>query len=406
MHGDDRPAAIKALLYGEACKRLHLDEVLGSWGQEAFTDEVEEDQALDAVFEGLREEVQDEISQQDSGEEDDDISDLTESDLFASGSEDHEEEVNLDLEVDTVLQGFDYLSPDQINSRTMGKWQKQGPPGKLHNHGNCFHRSSQLVGALHDAQKAIHPEATTKEWVHNNATRWQSDEAMAARALELRQPLERLHRELQDQWEAAGSKPRDKPPVLDYRLGPEDWRVVEAIQKVLAPFKFASKQLQGDGPQGALIQYFPQMECLLLHLEDCAEGDCYFEREDPENSGGPRLQENVKIFKDVSPQRHRFLKAHIKVGLWKLQQYYDKLTSLAYAAAVIFNPALKLSGLQGIFDAEPQRQQPGWRDHYLNGLRKRWEENYKNRHVSAVEKSFVLYLVFEGRSLRRALRVR
>jgi hypothetical protein len=25
---------------------------------------------------------------------------------------------------------------------------------------------------------------------------------------------------------------------------------------------------------------------------------------------------------------------------------------------------MKFSGLQGIFDAEPQRQQDGWRDHY------------------------------------------
>ncbi|KAK9424052.1 putative indoleamine 2,3-dioxygenase [Seiridium unicorne] len=57
-----------------------------------------------------------------------------------------------------------------------------------------------LLSAAHrDAQMAIHPEETTKEWVHNNATHWQSDEAMAERAIELRRPLGRLHRDLQDQ---------------------------------------------------------------------------------------------------------------------------------------------------------------------------------------------------------------
>jgi hypothetical protein len=89
---------------------------------------------------------------------------------------------------------------------------------------------------------------------------------MAARALELRRPLERFQTTLHDQWEAAGDKEKDRPLVLEFQLGPRDWRVVEAIQKILVPFKVASKQLQGDGPKGALDQYFPQMEYLILHL--------------------------------------------------------------------------------------------------------------------------------------------
>lgn len=121
------------------------------------------------------------------------------------------------------------------------------------------------------------------------------------------------------------------------------------------------------------------MEYLLLHLEDCARGEFYQERVNPDNPASPRLEEIVKIFENLEPRRRRFLKAHIKVGLWKLQLFYDKLTSLAYAAAVIFNPALKFGGLQGIFDAEPQRQQDGWRDHYNHKLQEDWENNYKKK---------------------------
>lgn len=366
--------AVRALLYGENCKRLPLDEVLRSWSIQDFATEEEEDLVLDQAFEGLREELQDDPSQQESDHEDAQQEDENLADYLGAGESDDGQD-----EDDDLLQALDYLAPEEINTRTMAKWQKQGPLGKLHNHGNCFHRSSQLVAALEASQRAINSEGIAKTWIHNNATRWQSDEAMAARALELRRPLERLHNDLHDQWEAAGAKENDKPLILDFRLGPQDWRVVGAIQKILVPFKAASIQLQGDGAKGALDQCFPLMEYLLLHLEDCARGEIYQERVDPEHPAGPRLQEIVKIFQNLEPRRRRFLKAHIKVGLWKLQLFYDKLTNLSYAAAVVFNPALKFSGLQGIFDAEPQRQQDGWRDCYNSKLRNDWENNYKTK---------------------------
>ena len=378
---------IRALLYGDGCKRLPLDQVLETWLQEDFTNEREENEALKrafgAVAVNLEEEGEDDddLDQQDSASEDGNGDDSGDTDPFSDGSESGgEEEIQVsEAEVEALAGTFDYLTPNQITTKTMAKHQKNGPFGKLHNHGNCFHRSSQLVGALRQIQRDLDPQATVKEWIQNNTTRWQSDEAMAARALELKQAINRLHQNLADHWEGAGSKQKDKPPILEFRLGPQDWRVAEAIQKILQPFKVASKKLQGNGPAGALDQYFPQMEYLLLHLEDCAAGNCYSERINPENPAGDPIPENVKLFTGLSDQQRRFLKAYVKMGLWKLQHYYDKLVNLAYAAAVVFNPNIKMAGLQGIFDAEPQRQQHSWRDHYLGQLRVRWIENYKTR---------------------------
>lgn len=386
--------AVRALLYGDGCKHLPLDEVLQNWLRDSFADEDEETRALEEAFGVEDSNLEDESDREDSDVEAGDEEDDSESsaDSFISSSDTTEtnsqEEFNLpEDQIEAASQAFNYPAPTQLNTRSMARYQKKGPFGKLHNHGNCFHRSSQLVGAFHKAQKDVDPSAVIKEWVHNGATRWQSDEAMAARALLLQPAIRRLYSNLEEQWEADGQKAKDKPQLLEFRLGRQDWFVVEAIQSILEPFKMASKKLQGNGPAGALDQYFPQMELLLLHLEDCGRGNCYREREDPDHPAGPPIQENVKLFANLDQQERRFLKAYIRVGLWKLQRYYDKLTNLAYAAAVIFNPSLKMTGLQGIFDAEPQRQQGAWREDYLRRLKACWVDNYKNRCVLAGEKS-------------------
>ncbi|KAI0097547.1 hypothetical protein GGR51DRAFT_540682 [Nemania sp. FL0031] len=126
---------VRALLYGEGCKRLPLDQVLANWGQDSFANEDEENDTLDRAFREV-------------------VFDISYS------------------QVDTTLQDFDGSAPDIINTETMAKYQKNGPFGKVHNQGNCFRSSNQLVGALHVAQKEINPLVNTKEWVHNNATRW------------------------------------------------------------------------------------------------------------------------------------------------------------------------------------------------------------------------------------------
>ncbi|KAI3332714.1 hypothetical protein F4824DRAFT_503921 [Ustulina deusta] len=64
--------------------------------------------------------------------------------------------------------------------------------GKLHNIGVFIRSSSQIQEEFFRAQISIDPENTPLAWVHNVCTRWQSDEAMAARALEKRQAINRM----------------------------------------------------------------------------------------------------------------------------------------------------------------------------------------------------------------------
>ncbi|KAH6645534.1 hypothetical protein BKA67DRAFT_569876 [Truncatella angustata] len=112
----------------------------------------------------------------------------------------------------------------------------------------------------------------------------------------------------------------------------------------------------------------------------CAADKCYQEVEDPDDPGGPKIQSIVQVFEGLNRTQRRLLKLHIWMGWWKLQTYYNRMTSLAYAAAVIFNPTVKLSGLAEIFNTEPTRQRPTWKDVYMNKLNTSWEI-YKKRCV-------------------------
>jgi hypothetical protein len=70
--------------------------------------------------------------------------------------------------------------PINIITEFFGRYRKNGPFGKLHNIGVYLRQSSQLKSAFLDAQR---PSPTSLSWVHNVATRWLSDYAMASRAL-------------------------------------------------------------------------------------------------------------------------------------------------------------------------------------------------------------------------------
>jgi hypothetical protein len=113
--------AVKALLYGEGCKRLPLDEILSSWSIQNFKDEEEEDLALDQAFENSYQMLRVKTSQQESDyeSEESDNDDLVN---YLGGSEVNKEDDAVDS-----LQASDYLAPAEINPKTMAKWQKQGP---------------------------------------------------------------------------------------------------------------------------------------------------------------------------------------------------------------------------------------------------------------------------------------
>lgn len=229
----------------------------------------------------------------------------------------------------------------------------------------------------------VHPGEPIREWVHNSQTRWQSDEAMAARALAEQAALIRMMNNIEELWQQQGAKMREKPPVLSCRLTPMDWRIIEAIQRVLSPFKIASLQLQGNGDVGdretcgRFDEYFPVIEDLLDHLENCVNGEYIEERKDPMPGEDTHIVHD--LFKDLDRCSRHLLKVFIRLGWWKLHIYYNKMESLAYAAAVILHPCLKVDSLESLWASIPCRQRDGWKSNYLERLRKCWRESYKKR---------------------------
>ncbi|KAM4057695.1 reverse transcriptase (RNA-dependent DNA polymerase) [Hirsutella rhossiliensis] len=156
------------------------------------------------------------------------------------------------FEVETVPEGSqdqDVL-PDIINGEEVDKYRKFGPFGKLHNIGIALRTSSQLLEVFYEAQRQTAPTEPILTWVQNVCTRWQSDEAMASRALLKRTALNRMFSIIEERWLGKGGKEQDKPAILKEQLSLEEWKVVVAVQKILQPFKIASKQLQGEGIAG------------------------------------------------------------------------------------------------------------------------------------------------------------
>jgi hypothetical protein len=77
----------------------------------------------------------------------------------------------------------------------------------------------------------------------------------------------------------------------------------------------------------------------------------------------------------------KLLQVHIRLGWYKLEEYYNKLNSLAYVAAVIFHPCSKLKLLEDLWQAVPSRKADGWKLDYLTRLRSRWVQEYRDRYV-------------------------
>ncbi|KAJ3495227.1 hypothetical protein NLG97_g3547 [Lecanicillium saksenae] len=224
-------------------------------------------------------------------------------------------EVDFELDIAPVEGQDECAVPNIINAATMEKYRKFGPFGKLHNLGISFRTSSQSLEGFHEAQRQTTPDEPVLTWIQNVCTRWQSDEAMASRALLKRSALNRMLSIVEERWVTQGGKEQDKPAILKERLSLEEWKIVAAIQKVLQPFKIASKQLQGEGipgrrsTSGGFDEYFQVIEMLLDHLELAVEGVIIEEND-------TQMMEEVQLFADMDAKTRRLLKIYIKLG-WK-----------------------------------------------------------------------------------------
>ncbi|KAJ6436532.1 hypothetical protein O9K51_10898 [Purpureocillium lavendulum] len=343
--------AVRAMMYGT--KRDNFDELLAHWGDKDFISDEEDQKQLSEA-----------------------INELAADEDFSEQSADDNDEY---CEVETVAEESQgqFPIPKVINAEELDKYRKFGPFGKLHNIGVAFRMSSQLVEDFHEAQRQATPAEPVLSWVQNGCTRWQSDEAMASRALLKRSALNRMISIIEERWIHQGGKEQDKPTILTERLSIEEWKVVSALQKILQPFKVASKQLQGEGipgkrsTSGGFDEYFQVVEMLLDHLELAVQGVIIEEDDD-------KVMREVRLFDGMDAKTRRLLKIYIKLGWKKLNDYYGKLTSTAYVAAVVFHPCKKWRTLEQLWNQLPSRQTSGWKRAYERSLTKAWEERYKN----------------------------
>lgn len=345
--------AVRAMMYGS--KRDNFNDLLAHWGDKDFMTEEEEQRLLsDAINELARD------------------NDFSESNMDEA----------LELETDPEESRDQYPVPETINAEEVDKYRKFGPFGKLHNIGVALRTSSQLLEDFYDAQRQTAPTEPILTWVQNVCTRWQSDEAMASRALLKRTTINRMFSVIEERWVSQGGREQDKPAILKEKLSLEEWKVVAAVQKILQPFKVASKQLQGEGiagkrsTSGGFDEYFQVVEMLLDHLELAVQGVIIEENDD-------QIMEEVQLFNDMDAKTRRLLKVYIKLGWKKLNDYYGKLTSTAYVAAVVFHPCKKWQALEQLWNQLPSRQTSEWKRTYESGLRTIWEEKYQNKAYGA-----------------------
>lgn len=105
---------------------------------------------------------------------------------------------------------------------------------------------------------------------------------------------------------------------------------------------------------------------LLDHLELTVQGIIIEENED-------QIMEEVHLFEDMDKKTRRLLKIYIKLGWKKLNNYYGKLTSAAYAAAVVFHPCKKWRALEQLWNQLPSCQTSEWKQAYQASLTAIWD---------------------------------
>ncbi|KAJ6437949.1 calcium permeable channel [Purpureocillium lavendulum] len=243
-------------------------------------------------------------------------------------------------------------------------WRSKGPIGKLHNTVHWVERSGQRIERLHKLQSIENTalgleDKTTYDVVMDNATRWNSSEAMMERAYTLRNALDSLVQAEVTEWSQYvarrtqnGAKPmpkkcRKKPTIVDDRMAAEDWSVIAEYLAILKPLKIATKRLEGrprEGKFGAIWEVLLTMEWLLKHLEEA------------------KLQHE----RDEEP----YLRIGCNLGWMKLDQYYALTEdSPAYLASLVLHPAFRWSTVESQWSDHPD-----WLTRGRTAVQELWEE--------------------------------
>ncbi|KAM4067806.1 transposase-like protein [Hirsutella rhossiliensis] len=175
-------------------------------------------------------------------------------------------------------------------------------------------------------------DKTTYDVVMDNATRWNSSEAMMEGYM-LRNALDSLCRK--------------KPTIVDDQMVTEDWSVIAEYLAILKPLKIATKRLEGQprqGKFGAIWEVLLTMEWLLKHLEEA------------------KLQHE----RDEEP----YLRIGCNLGWMKLDQYYALTEdSPAYLASLVLHPAFRWSTVESQWSDHPD-----WLARGRAAVQELWEE--------------------------------
>ncbi|KPA35365.1 transposase [Fusarium langsethiae] len=280
--------------------------------------------------------------------------DLMASILFGTDVDAFEEDCQADKEIQDEVQ----------------LWRSKGPVGKLHNIIHWVQRSGQRIEKLHKLQSIENTalsleDKTTYDVITDNATRWNSSEAMMERGYLLRNALDSLVQAEVTEWNQYvarrtqnGIKPmpkksRKKPAIVDDKMAAEDWSIIAEYLAILKPLKIATKRLEGrpqEGKFGAIWEVLLTMEWLLKHLEEA------------------KLQHE----RDEEP----YLRIGCNLGWMKLDQYYTLTEdSPAYLAALVLHPAFRWSTVESQW-----ADHPGWLIRGKTAVQELWEE-YRNLSV-------------------------
>ncbi|KAK2926541.1 Ribonuclease H-like superfamily [Fusarium oxysporum f. sp. vasinfectum] len=205
-------------------------------------------------------------------------------------------------------------------------------------------------------------DKTTYNVVTDNATRWNSSEAMMERGYQLRNALDSLVQAEVTEWNnyvarrtQNGTKPmpkksRTKPAIVDDKMSVEDWSVITEYLAILKPLKIATKRLEGrpkEGKFGAIWEVLLTMEWLLKHLEE------------------------FKVQHELDEEPH--LRIGCNLGWMKLDRYYTLTEdSPVYLAALILHPAFRWSTVESQWGDHPD-----WLVRGKAAVQELWEE-YRN----------------------------
>ncbi len=227
-------------------------------------------------------------------------------------------------------------------------WRARGPIGKLHNIVHWVQRSGQRIEKLHKLQSieniALGMDGhTTYDVVTDNATRWNSSEAMMDRGYRLRNALDSLVQAEETEWSQYvcrrtqnGTRPmpkkcRKRPAIVGDKMSADDWSVIAEYLAILRPLKTATKRLEGrprEGKFGATWEVLLTMEWLLKHLEES----------------------KLRHERDEEP----YLRIGCNLGWMKLDQYYSITDDTpAYLATLVLHPAFRWSTVESQWADHP-----------------------------------------------------